>query len=145
MPDPTSSDIPVAELYKNLESPRQYYASVADSIPDPKTARTPSTRSMQDLHPLTKQPSPIQRRASIVLSQMPQHSSDHHISAHEPRAFPGIVHERHRRTSVRRKSHGTDDGHATGSEMSSSLQMEPGLAKQRIKEQVSLKEVEDSE
>ena len=130
-PDPTNHDAPVTDLYRSLESPRQYYATVADSIPDPKTARVPSTRNLQEMHPVEKQPSPIQRRASIV--QQPAGASDQHISAAEPKAFPGLVHERHRRQS-RRKSHGTDDGHATGSEMSSSFHLDPSMMKMRIEE-----------
>lgn len=142
-PDPTKTEAAVTELYRNLESPRQYYATVADSIPDPKTARVPSSRSMQDMQPLERQPSPLQRRASII--QPPPGASDQHISAAEPRAFPGVHHERHRRQSMRRKSLGTDDGQATGSEMSSSLHLEPAITKMKIKDDDQIAEVDDSE
>ena len=94
------------------------------------------------MHPLERQPSPIQRRASLV--QAPLGSSDQHISAAEPRVFPGLVHERHRRTSTRRRSHGTDDGHGTGSEMSSSLHLEPPISKMRIKDDEQIPEADDS-
>lgn len=133
LPDPGQTMAEVTELYKSLESPRQYYATVADPIPDPKTARVPSTRSMQDMHPLEKQASPMQRKASLAALRQPG-AGDQHISANEPRVFPGLVHERHRRTSVRRKSHGTDDGHGTGSEMSSSFYLEPAMMKMRVEE-----------
>ncbi|KAK5088019.1 AMP deaminase [Lithohypha guttulata] len=132
-PDPTQQDAPVTELYRSLESPRQYYATVADSIPDPRTARIPSSKSIQDLQSLDRQPSPLQRRASIIQPQVV--GSDQHISASEPRVFPGLVHERHRRQSTRRRSqNGTDDGHGTGSEMSSSFHLEPAMMKMKIKE-----------
>lgn len=152
LPDPTQKEANVTEIYRSLESPRYYYSTVAeshhaivpDSIPDPKTARIPSTRSMQDMHPLEKQPSPIQRKASIVAMQQPG-TGDQHISASEPRAYPGFVHERHRRTSVRRRSHGTDDGLGTGSEMSSSFQLEPMTARMKVKEDDTIAEVKDQE
>ncbi|KAK5941367.1 AMP deaminase [Knufia obscura] len=144
-PDPATDEAAVTELYRNMESPRQYYNTVADSIPDPKTARVPSSLSMKDMgmQPLEKQPSPIQRKASIL--QNPAASSNQHISAAEPRAFPGLVHERHRRQSTRRKSQGTDDGHGTGSEMSSSLQLEPAMMRMKIKEDSQIAEAEDSD
>lgn len=144
----------MTEIYKSLESPRYYYSTVADmhyatnvadSIPDPKTARVPSTRSMQEMHPLEKQPSPIQRKASIVAMQQPGPGGDQHISASEPRAYPGFLHERHRRTSIRRRSHGTDDGLGTGSEMSSSLQLEPMMSRVKVKEDDAIAEVKDQE
>lgn len=142
----------MTEIYRNLESPRYYYSTVAessyvtvaDSIPDPKTARIPSTRSMQDMHPLEKQPSPIQRKASIVAMQQPG-TGDQHILASEPRAYPGFLHERHRRTSIRRRSHGTDDGLGTGSEMSSSIQLDPMLSKMKMTEDDAIAEVKDQE
>jgi len=143
-PDPTTNEAAVTELYRNLESPRQYYNTVADSIPDLKTARVPSSLSMKDMGmpQIEKQTSPIQRRASLV--QTPLVSSDQHISAAEPRAFPGLVHELHRRQSTRRRSHGTDDGHGTGSEMSSSFQLEPAMMKMRMKEDNQIAEADDS-
>lgn len=144
LPDPSQTEVSVTEIYRNLESPRHYYATVADSIPDPRTARVPSTQSMQNMHPLERQPSPIQRRASLVAMQQPG-SSDQHISASEPRVFPGLVHQRHRRTSERRKSHGTDDGHGTGSEMSSSFHLEPVTTRMRVKEDDPIVEVKDQE
>lgn len=139
-PDPNTNDAPVTELYRSLESPRQYYATVADSIPDPKKARAPASKSTQDMAQLERQPSPIQRRASIV--QQPNATSDTYISAAEPRAFAGIIHERHRRQS-RRKSIGTDDGGVTGSEMSASFHLEPAMMKMQVKEDEA--EVNDSE
>ena len=144
-PDPSTNTASVTELYKNLESPRQYYNTVADSIPDPKTARVPSSLSMKEMgmHAVEKQSSSLQHKASFV--QSPLTSSDQHISASEPRAFPGVVHERHRRQSARRRSHGTDDGHGTGSEMSSSFQLEPAMMRMRMKEDSQIAEVDDSE
>lgn len=143
-PDPTTNEAAVTELYRNLESPRQYYNTVADSTPDLKTARVPSSVSMKDMGmpQIEKQTSPIQRRASLV--QTPLASSDQHISAAEPRAFPGLVHELHRRQSTRRRSHGTDDGHGTGSEMSSSFHLEPAMMKMRMKEDNQIAEADDS-
>lgn len=141
-PDPNTSDAPVTELYRSLESPRQYYATVADSIPDPKKARVPASKSTQDMAQLERQPSPIQRRASIV--QQNNTTSDQYISASEPRAFAGIVHERHRRQS-RRKSQGTDDGAITGSEMSASFHLEPAMMKMSIKESETTPEAGDSD
>lgn len=141
-PDPNINEAPVTELYRALESPRQYYATVADSIPDPKKARAPASKSTQDMQQLERQPSPIQRRASIV--QQPNTSSDQYISAAEPRAFAGIIHERHRRQS-RRKSQGTDDGGITGSEMSASFHLEPAMMKMQVKENDTTAEADDSE
>lgn len=132
-PDPSTNEPSVQELYKTLESPRHYYESVADSIPDPRTARVPSTMSMQDMQPGGKPPSPIQRKASLVQTA-PLATSDSLISATEPRAFPGLLHERHRRASTRRRSQGTDDGHVTGSEMSSSFQLEPAMMRMKVSE-----------
>lgn len=98
---------------------------------------------MQDMHPLEKQPSPIQRRASLVaMHQQQPGSSDQHISASEPRVFPGLVHQRHRRTSERRRSHGTDDA---GSEMSSSFHLEPGMGRLKVKEDDVIDEVREKE
>jgi len=138
-----TNEAAVTELYRNLESPRQYYNTVADSIPDPKTARVPSSLSMKDMgmHNVERQTSPIQRRASLVSA--PLASSNQHISATEPRAFPGLLHDRHRRQSTRRKSQGTDDGHGTGSEMSSSFHLEPAMMKMKIKEDSQDGEDED--
>lgn len=143
-PDPTNQEASVTSLYKSLESPKQYYATVADSIPDPKTARIPTQRSIQDFQTLDRQPSPIQRRASVVFPQTV--GNDQHISAAEPRAFPGLMMERHRRESTRRKNStgGTDDGHPPGSDMSASFHLEPALMKMKIKEENGAS-MEDSE
>lgn len=88
-------------------------------------------RSFHDVNSFEKQPSPIQRRASLV--QTPLGVGDQHISAAEPRGFPGVVHGISRRTT-RRRSHGTDDEHGTESEMSSSFQLEPAMMKMKLKD-----------
>lgn len=80
-----------------------------------------------------------------MLAAVTTQGGDPHISGHEPRAFPGLVHERQRRMSMGRRSHGTDDGQGTESEMSSSLHMEPGMAKMRLREDQEIAEGDDSD
>lgn len=97
---------------------------------------------MGNMQQLEKQPSPIQRRASLVAMHQGQPgSSDQHISASEPRVFPGLVHQRHRRTSERRRSHGTEDG----SEMSGSFHLEPVMERLKVKEDDVISEVKEKE
>ena len=111
----------VDEAYKVLESPRQYYATVADSIPPPQAARAPT-------EPSSPQRNRTLSRTSTRLVPTQSHPSDTHISAHEPRAFPGVVHERERR---RISTSGSD---TTAPEMSASAHFESSLARMSVKE-----------
>lgn len=133
LPDPSTSDASVQDLYKALESPRQFYATTqADS----RLVRTASGLSMRyttqqekqsspqqqytfssqsTTEPLARTTSPIQRKASSLFSQTqaPIQTADAHISADLPKAFPGLHHERHRRRSTRQNrgmSVGTNSG-----------------------------------
>ena len=67
---------------------------------------------------------------------------DAHISGQEPRTFPGLVHQRERRRSLRISSSNSD---MTGLDMTSSLHMEPGLAKIKVKEDTELAQMEESD
>jgi hypothetical protein len=67
---------------------------------------------------------------------------DHHIFAHEPRAFPGLMHERARRQSLRVSTSGSD---GTAPDLSSSAHLVPALAKMSVREEMSMDGSEDSE
>lgn len=127
------------ELYKVLESPKQYYATVADSIPPAQQARAPQVKSTPGVEALSSSP-PRLRKASTQLYPISS-GTDPHISGHEPRAFPGVAHQRERRRSMRKSI--SSDG--TGPDLSSSQQLEPALAK--LKERGSNEEsvAEDSD
>ena len=107
-----------------------YYASVADSIPDPKTARVPISKSTTDMEPLQQQRSPQRNRASsrsAVHMMSPSEQAQlavGHMSANQPRVFPGMVHERARRDSLRVSTSDRDMG-----------TLGPALAKMAVKEQ----------
>jgi len=142
LPDPTDPATPIEE-YKGLESPRQYYATVADSIPPPQTARLPSSPSIHTMDRLPNMSmSPRPRASSSALYQTQSHP-DTHISGHEPRAFPGLIHQRERRKSLRVSTSNSDM--TGGPDMSSSLQLEPGLAKITLKEDRELAQEENSD
>lgn len=123
LPDPSTSDASVQDLYKALESPRQFYATTQT---DSRLGRTPSALSMRyttqqekissthpqqqqqqqqvTAEPLVRTTSPIQRKASTLFqthAQSPIPTADTHISADLPKAFPGLHHQRHRRRSTR--------------------------------------------
>jgi hypothetical protein len=145
LPNPYDTSIAPEEVYKSLESPKHYYATVADSIPSAQAARLPQARSAPDMEPLYKQASPqrqrgMSRTGSIVMQ--PNGSAlDPHISAHEPRAFPGLMHERARRQSLRISS-GSD---GTAPDMGSSAHLVPALAKMSVREEMGIDGAEDSE
>lgn len=114
------------EVYKVLESPKQYYATVADSIPPAQQARTPNAKSSTGVEGLSSSP-PRLRKASTQLYPITS-GTDPHISGHEPRAFPGVAHQRERRRSLRKSISGSE---GTAPDLSSSQQLEPALAKLR--------------
>lgn len=83
----------------------------------------------------------MSRTGSLVMN--PSGSGlDHHISAHEPRAFPGLMHERARRQSLRVSTSGSD---GTAPDLSSSAHLVPALAKMSVREEMSMDGMEDSE
>jgi hypothetical protein len=121
----------MSEIYKVLESPKQYYATVADSIVPAQQARVPgntgSTKmSSNAMEPLSSSP-PRLRKAS-TMAHTSTSPNDPHISGHEPRFFPGIAHQRERRRSLRKSISGSE---GTAPDLSSSQILEPGLAKLR--------------
>jgi hypothetical protein len=67
---------------------------------------------------------------------------DPHISAHEPRAFPGLMHERARRQSLRVSTSGSD---GTAPDLSASAHLVPALAKMSVREEMGIDGAEDSE
>ena len=154
LPDPTDPATPVDEFYKGLESPKQYYANmaVADSIAPAQQARErereaalSKSSSTTNAH-FSQAPgntSPIHpRRTSSISGLYP--AADAHISGQEPRAFPGIVHQRERKKSLRVGS-GNSDGNAHSSDQANSQHMEPGLAKMTLREDKEMQEMEDDE
>ncbi|KAL6240307.1 AMP deaminase [Rhinocladiella similis] len=143
LPDPSDPSTPLDEMYKNLESPRQFYTTVADSIPPAQQARLPQTKSNATMDRSTGNISPTRPRAmSSTTTLHPMTSNpDSHISGHEPRAFPGLVHQQRRR-SLRVSSSNSD---MAAPEMSSSLQLEPGLAKMTLREDREMAKMEDSD
>jgi hypothetical protein len=125
---PCSPD-PHKPLKEAFSSPRLYYSAAADSIPDPKTARMPISRSSGDMEPLYLQTSP-QRvgaawRSAIAVAPPVDQAHLSHIAGHEPKIFPGVVHERARRRSLRASM--------SGSDMSAGV-LAPALAKMRVAE-----------
>ena len=67
---------------------------------------------------------------------------DPHISAHEPRAFPGLMRERARRQSLRLSTSGSD---GTAPDMSSSAHLVPALAKMSVTEEMGIDGAENSD
>lgn len=149
LPNPYDTTIPPDEVYKALESPRHFYATVADSIPPAQAARIPHALSTPDMEPLYKQTSPQRQRAmsrtgSVVMSANGAPVGpigDPHISAHEPRAFPGLMRERARRLSLRPSTSGSD---GTAPDLSSSAHLVPALAKMSVTEEMGI-DGEDSD
>ncbi|RMZ83439.1 hypothetical protein DV737_g1531, partial [Chaetothyriales sp. CBS 132003] len=141
---------PLSDAYKTLESPKSYYASMADAtlpppaLPPAQMARMPhystvrrpsrSSHSNEAPHALFSAGSPPRlRKTSTHPHPHPHQPStavaigpDPHISAHEPRAWPG-VHHRERRRSVRARSTSESDGG-----LGSSGLLEMGLAKMKV-------------
>lgn len=115
-----------------LESPKQYYATVADSIPPAQLARVPTTNTRgttPNVEQLSMSP-PRLRKASMQIYPAVTSPTDVHISGHEPRAFPGIAHQRERRRSLRKSVSGSE---GTAPDLSSSQQLE-GSALWRLQE-----------
>lgn len=154
IPEPDSPYTSMSDLYKVLESPKQYYATVADSIPPAQQARVPpsggkattpgaTTSTAEQL--FSTSPPSHRRKTSTQLHHPPAVTSpttDPHISGHEPRAFPGIAHQRERRRSLRKSVSGSE---GTADWMSSSQQLEPALGKLKEREGNEASFVDDSE
>ena len=109
---------------------------MADSIPDTKTGRVPISRSNVDMEPLHLQTSPqrnraMSRSATMIMSQAEQAHFDSHMSAHEPRIFPGVIYERNRRDSVRANA-----AQDTGS-------LGPALARMAVSERAESEDLEE--
>lgn len=120
-----------------LESPKHFYETVANSIPDAKAARLPISKSTSDMEPLPVQLSPqrnraVSRSAAIIMSPTEQAHFVSHMSGHEPRMFPGLIYERTCRDS-RRASAGTSDMGTLG----------PALAKMAVKEKAEPAHMEE--
>ena len=128
------------EVYKVLESPKQYYATVADSIPPPQQARVPNARSTPNVEQLSNSP-PRLRKASTQIYPVTS-PTDNHISGSEPRIFPGIAHQRERRHSLRKSISGSD---GTAPDLSSSQQLEPAMWKLRERGDNEASYAEDSD
>nr|KAK5448588.1 AMP deaminase [Exophiala xenobiotica] len=143
LPDPSDLATPIDEVYKGLESPRQFYATVAASVTPAQQARLPQTRSGATTDWGTGNTSPTRPRtmSSATALYPTQSHPDTHISGQEPRAFPGLVHQQRRR-SLRVSSSNSDMGRP---EMSSSLQLEPGLAKITLRESMDMAKEEESD
>lgn len=156
LPDPYDQTTPLREVYKTLESPRQWFNSVSDSIPPVGSARNPDGQfKSQDFAPLTQ--SPKRERTfsrSSTLSKTQSHTenessnlADLHISGSEPKAFPGVMHEREkRRNSTRYSVSGSvHEGSVASDRMSASQHMEPGMGKYRYNESEGMKNAEESD
>lgn len=148
VPAPSDPTTPVSEVYKVLESPKHYYATVADSIPEAKTARLPGTKSSSHVESMSSSP-PRARKQSTQLFPAVSHGHDPHISGHEPKAFPGVAHQLERKRSLRVSSSGSADrpsfvtamrsgednrSEGTAPSLNSSQQLDPGLAKLAVRE-----------
>jgi AMP deaminase len=144
--------------YRAMESPRQYYATMAgafDSIAPAQQARekereaalwSKSNSTVQVNNPGNTSPSFPRRNSSIHgLYPTTSNSLDTHISGQEPRAFPGIVHQRERRKSLRLGSGNSEATAHSSSDMAGSLHLEPGLAKITLKEDKEMSELEDGD
>ena len=110
---------------------------MADSVPDAKTARVPISNFSVDMEPIHLQTSPqrnraMSRSATMIMSPAEQAQFVAHMSAHEPRVFPGMLHERTRRDSMRASVAAQDMG-----------TLGPALAKMAVKEQVESAHLEE--
>jgi len=154
LPNPSDPATPIDEAYRSLESPRQFYATmaVADSIAPAQQAREREREVALSKSNSTAQVNPgntspiFPRRNSSIHGFYPttSNSADAHISGHETRVFPGMVHQRERRKSLRVGS-GNSEGTAHSSDMAGSLHMEPGLAKITLKEDKEISELDDDD
>jgi hypothetical protein len=89
------------------------------------------------MEPLQLQTSPQRNRATsrsaaMIMSPAEQAHFVSHMSAHEPRMFPGVIHERTRRDSIR-ASAATHDMGTLG----------PALAKMAVKEKAETEQLEE--
>ena len=112
-PAPPDPETPIKEAFG---SPKQFYATVADSIPDAHLARIPGSKSANDMEPLHLHGSPqrnrgLSRSATAMMSPAEQSQVANHMSAHEPKMFPGMVYQRERRRSLRISTSGSDVGY----------------------------------
>lgn len=136
LPDP---ETPIETVFG---SPKMFYATVADSIPDAKAARVPISKSSNDLEPLHLQTSPQQRNraSSRSASNMMMSASEQaqlalgHLSANQPRMFPGMIHERARRNSLKVSTGERDLG-----------TLGPALAKMAVREEDEGSQLDDSD
>ncbi|RMD39919.1 hypothetical protein DV735_g5207, partial [Chaetothyriales sp. CBS 134920] len=145
---------PLSDAYRSLESPKAYYASMADNIlpppalPPAQTARVPpysivrrpsrSSHSNEAPLSLFSAGSPPRLRKTSGHGHYQQQaatavtiSPDPLISGSEPRAWPG-VHHRERTRSMRTRSTSDSDGG-----MGSSGLLEMGLAKMKVSKEGS--------
>ena len=125
--DSDNPKMPIAAIYRTLESPRQYYDTIADGLPPAQPQRLPTPQTASDIlgnNPVVQEStsgsqnrtnpgshSPVQHQRhraysrnsnSFLTSAGPApYVGNGHIDASEPRAFPGAVHERERRRSLR--------------------------------------------
>jgi hypothetical protein len=109
---------------------------VADFIPDAKVARVPISKSSTDMESLQLPPQrnrAMSRSASIIMSPAEQANFVSHMSPHEPRLFPGVIHQRTRRDSMR-ASAATQDSMGT---------LGPALAKMAVKEEAETAYMEE--
>ena len=148
IPEPEDANTPMEEVFKVLESPKQYYATVADSIPPAQQARIPTSNANKmsnSIESLSSSP-PRLRKASTQIYAMTGGDHNTHISGHEPRAFPGAAFQRERRRSIRKGSISASDGTA---DLSTSQQLDSGLAKvkegQAVDERDSANDADDSD
>jgi hypothetical protein len=72
------------------------------------------------------------RSATMILSPAEQADVVSHMSAHEPRMFPGVIHERTRRNSMRASAATQDMGY-----------LGPALARMALKEEAESTPVEE--
>ena len=148
IPIPDEPGTPVSEIYKSLESPKSYYATVVDplppaALPPAQTARLPLSKSNNSFEaPLSSSPPRVRKASTQMYPAQPNGTADFHISGHEPRAWPGVVHHRERRRSMRASTSGSD-GNAP--DLSSSGHLEPALAKLAVKEESEISATEDSD
>jgi hypothetical protein len=89
------------------------------------------------MEPLQLQTSPQRNRATsrsaaMLMSPAEQAHFVSHMSAHEPKMFPGVIHERTRRDSVRASTTSQDMG-----------TLGPALAKMAVKERAESSHMEE--
>ena len=149
LPNPSDPATPVDEAYKSLESPKQYYATIAPAQQarerEREAALSKSYSAINTTNAGNISPTRPRRTSSInALYPTTSNAADAHISGQETRAFPGFLHQRERRKSLRIGS-GNSDGTTHSSDMAGSLHLEPGLAKISLKEDKEISEMEDDD